>query len=308
MSTLLSREEKTAFRGKSDSASRAAAAFLPSIRLPAKLSRPPTRRAWFSTVRIGREALEARIETGQVPRPMNLARALALASLACFACTKRGVDGDSIYLVHRAQGPIDPAHPLSEASWNRAEVTVPFVRSLDGHAAGAVTVARMLWDDDNLYVAFKCEDPNIQTNFFKDDEPLYTSNVVEIFLNPSGDLQRYAEIELNPANALFDATFTGRRQGMNLAWSSGARHGVALDGTLNDARDVDREWSAELAIPFATLPGMPTPKPKAGDAWRFNMYRLRQGPGQPGEGQAFRPPLIGDFHAVDRFGTMKFAD
>jgi hypothetical protein len=154
-------------------------------------------------------------------------------------------------------------------------------------------------------VAFLSEDRNISTPFTKDDEPLYTSNVVEIFLNPSGDLKRYFEIELSPANVLFDASFTGRRQGMELGWSSRALHGVHLDGTLNEPRDVDRGWTAELFVPFASLDGA---RPQRGATWRFNLFRLLQGPGQPGEGQAYSAPLVGDFHAVQRFAYLKFVE
>jgi hypothetical protein len=135
--------------------------------------------------------------------------------------------------------------------------------------------------------------------------------VVEVFLNPSGDLKRYVEIELAPTNALFDSSFDSRRQPApvgHLDWSSRARHAVHVDGTLNDPRDIDRGWTAELAIPFAALTGMVKPRPVRGDRWRFNLYRLRQGPGQPGEGQAYSPPMIGDFHALDRFATMRFDD
>ncbi len=212
----------------------------------------------------------------------------------------------SDYVVHRLHGTLEIDGLLSEPAWDRAAQAGPLVRSLDGKPAGAGTFARMLWDDENLYVAFQCEDPNVAGQFFKDDEQLYTSNVAEIFLNPSGDLKHYAEIEIAPTNALFDATFTGPRQGMDLAWSSGTRHGVHVDGTLNDPRDRDLGWTAELAIPFAKLPG--SPKPKPGDKWRFNLYRLRQGPGQPNEGQALSAPLRPDFHAVDRFATLRFED
>ena len=232
-------------------------------------------------------------------------RALLALGLLC-SCTR--ATASSEYVVHRASGTIVIDGVLAEPAWDRAQRAGPFVRSLDGKPCSASTEARLLWDDDTLYVGFLSEDPDIATPFFKDDEQLYTSNVVEIFLNPSGDLARYDEIEVAPSNALFDASFTGRRQGMDLAWSSHARHAVHLDGTLNDSRDVDRGWSAELAIPFASLTGMPKPRPQKGDRWRFNLYRLRQGPGQPGEGQAYSPPMVGDFHAVDRFATLRFED
>ena len=132
--------------------------------------------------------------------------------------------------------------------------------------------------------------------------------MVEIFLVPNNPLGPYAEIELAPSNALFDARFTGRRAGMDLAWSSGTRHAVHLDGTLNDDRDQDRGWTAELAIPLASLPGVKGPIPARGEVWRMNLYRLRQGPGQPGEGQAWSAPKVGDFHALDRFGRLRFED
>jgi len=229
----------------------------------------------------------------------------ALLLTVLFACRRSGAD----YVVHRARGAIEIDGVLAESAWDRAEKAGPFVRSLDGKPASAATEARLLWDDDNLYVAFLSEDPDVSGTFFKDDEKLYTSNVVEIFLNPSGDGSRYDEIEVAPTNALFDASFSGGpRKGMDLSWSSHARHAVHVDGTLNDPRDVDRGWTVELAIPFASLTGMPAPRPKKGDRWKFNLYRLRQGPGHPGEGQALSPPMRGDFHALDRFATLRFED
>ena len=229
----------------------------------------------------------------------------AAVLLLSVACARSGRD----YVVHRAKGAIEIDGVLAESAWDRADKAGPFVRSLDGKPASAATEARLLWDDDCLYVAFLAEDTNVSGAFFKDDEKLYTSNVVEIFLDPSGDGSHYHEIEVAPTNALFDASFAGgARQGMDLSWSSRAKHAVRVDGTLNDPRDVDRGWTVELAIPFASLTGMPKPRPQRGDRWKFNLYRLRQGPGQPGEGQAYSPPMRGDFHALDRFATMRFED
>lgn len=208
------------------------------------------------------------------------------------------------YEVHRLRGKIAIDGLLSEAAWDAA-VRARLLTSTGGKAGTWATEARLLWDDEHLYVGFVAEDQQVSSPFTKDDEPLYTSNVVEIFLNPSGDLQRYFEIEVSPADKLFDASFLGRRQGMDLGWSSGTRHAVHVDGTLNDPRDLDRGWSAELAIPFASLDGA---KPRAGDVWRFNLFRLLQGPGQPNEGQAFSPPMVGDFHAVSRFARLKFVE
>jgi hypothetical protein len=231
---------------------------------------------------------------------------LLFACLLLAGCRRSGGSPFELltYEVHRAGSPIAVDGLLTERAWDAAD-KVLLVRSLDGKPATWSTEARLLWDDQHLYVGFLAEDRHISTPFTKDDQPLYTSNVVEIFLNPKGDLGRYFEIEVSPANVLFDASFTGRRQGMALEWASSTRHAVHLDGTLNDPRDVDRGWSAELAIPFAPLDGA---RPKRGDTWRFNLYRLLQGQGQPNEGQAYSAPLVGDFHEVTRFAYLKFVD
>ena len=91
--------------------------------------------------------------------PMRAALVLLILTIGC----KR----DSAYVVHRASGPMTIDGVLAESAWDRAEKAAPFVRSLDGKPAAAATEARLLWDDDHLYVAFLCEDANVSGAFFK---------------------------------------------------------------------------------------------------------------------------------------------
>ena len=92
---------------------------------------------------------------------------------------------------------------------------------------------------------------------------------------------------------------------MNLGWASGAKHAVRVDGTLNDPSDTDRGWTAELAIPLASLSAVPRLPPQPGDRWRMNLYRLDHGKGGI-QGQAFSPVMVGDFHHLEKFGTLVF--
>ena len=93
----------------------------------------------------------------------------------------------------------------------------------------------MAWDDEALYVAFECEDPDVWGTFRKRDEPLYTQEAVEIFLDADADGRTYDEIEVSPHNVVFDAYFPARRQGMDLSWDSGLQSAVKVPGTLDDA-------------------------------------------------------------------------
>jgi Carbohydrate family 9 binding domain-like len=196
---------------------------------------------------------------------------------------------------------------LDDVAWKRA-TPVNLVNSLDGSPGRVRTTARLLWDDKYLYVSFDCEDPDVWTTFTKRDEPLYTQEAVEIFIDADGDGRTYNEIEVNAANALFDAYFPERRQGMDLSWDSGALTAVTVQGTLNDASDKDEGWRVEMRIPFDRLAAVPHLPPRPGDRWRFNLYRIEHHNRREVEGQAFSPPRVGDFHALNRFAWLVFED
>ena len=88
---------------------------------------------------------------------------------------------------------------------------------------------------------------------------------------------------------------------------------VHVDGTLNKREDQDKGWTAELAIPLEDVKGMDdksavTLPPEPGDVWRINMYRMDVPQGKPQQAAGWSPPLVGDFHALDRFGELVFAD
>lgn len=200
---------------------------------------------------------------------------------------------------------------LDDAAWKSAPWTQVFPRSGDFSVPTHKTRAKLVWDDTNLYVAFEVEDNDIVTKdpdtekpFLNDDDKLYTSEVVEIFLNAKDDQKLYNELEISPLNKIFDASFTGRRQGMNTGWSSGMTHAVQVRGTVNMGSDIDEGWTAEAAIPFANLSGLPNLPPKVGERWRFNMFRLDHGRSVGEEGQAFSPVMIGDFHNLPKFGFL----
>lgn len=212
------------------------------------------------------------------------------------------------YRARRAQGQIQIDGRLDEPDWKLAPSTGPLGRSLDGKPTKYRTEAKLLWDDTNLYVAFVCQDEDVWTSYTHHDDPLYNQEVVEIFIDADGDGKTYNELELSPANVTFDAYFPARRQGMDLAWESGMKTAVVVDGTLNDPSDVDRGWTAELAIPIAGLASVPHVPPRVGDRWRFNLYRLDWHTGRKiNEGSAFSPLFAPDFHNLPRFGWLEFA-
>ena len=209
------------------------------------------------------------------------------------------------YRVPRAQKAPTVDGVLDDAAWKEAQA-VALRGSFDGRPAKLRTEARLVYDDANLYVAFDVEDPDLWGTLRKRDDPIYEQEVVEVFLDANADGRTYNELQVSPHNVIFDAYFPARRQGMDLSWDSGMKTAVKVRGTLDDASDKDGGWMVELQIPFARLAEVPSVPPKAGDRWRFNLYRLEHHGRRDVEGQAFSPLFIGDFHALPRFGWLVF--
>ena len=211
----------------------------------------------------------------------------------------------SVYQARRAAKPPVIDGRLDDEVW-RSATAVELVRSLDGGKPSFKTVARLAYDDENLYVAFDCEDPDVWGTLRRRDDPIYTEEVVEIFIDADGDGKTYNEIEVSPNNTVFDAYFPARRQGMDTSWDSGVKSAVLVRGTLNDPSDRDDGWSVEMQIPIARLASVPRVPPRKGDRWRFNLYRLEHVDRKRVEGYAFSPPLVGDFHQLSRFAWLAF--
>lgn len=211
------------------------------------------------------------------------------------------------YLVRRAAAPPRLDGALDDAAWTNA-APVELLGSFDGRATQVKTTARLAYDDTHLYVAFDAEDPDIYGTFRKNDEPLYTEEVVEVFLDANGDGRTYNELQVSPHNVQFDAAFEERRKDLETAkaWRSGLKSAVRVLGTLDNASDRDERWQVEMAIPFKGLNQVPTLPPKPNDVWRFNLYRLEHVGRRQVEGQAFSPLYVGDFHHLPRFARLRF--
>jgi hypothetical protein len=199
---------------------------------------------------------------------------------------------------------------LDDAQW-RAAPEVTLTTSFDGKEAQRKTRLRVLWDADNLYVAFDCDDPDVWGTLKNKDDPIYNEEVVEVFLDADGDGATYNELQVSPHNVNFDASFVARRSDLPAAmkWESGMKTAVSVRGTLDQSDDVDQGWSAEMQIPLKNLNSVPKLPPTKGDVWRFNAYRLEHFEHAKSiEGQSFSPLFVGDFHALPRFGRLVFAD
>lgn len=193
-------------------------------------------------------------------------------------------------------GPVDadPGRP-----WWQAVEPLILCETVGGGASEQRTSVRTLWDDETWRVLFELEDTRPWSTLTEHDAPLWTEEVVEVFIDPVGDLAGYFEVEINPAGAVVDVVLRRVASGWRKDF------GWHVDGLRRHARLTPTGWAAELAIPFEAL-GAPVPSP--GTCWRVNFYRIDRpgGPGTESRLDAWSPTGVRNFHRPASFGTLEF--
>jgi hypothetical protein len=212
---------------------------------------------------------------------------LSAAAAPVFAQASPGSVPDDVrsYTAYRAPPGISVDGRLDEDPWDAAPWTEPFVDIRDeSHPAPTwETHAKLLWDDEYLYVAAHLEEPHLWATLIERDAIIYHDNDFEIFLDPEGDAVGYYEFEVNALGTMLDLYLNrpyNDRGVADISWDAeGLRWGVHLEGTLNDPTDEDQSWSVEVAIPWSSLvtPGSQAPRrrPNDGEIWRVNFSRVQ---------------------------------
>ncbi len=174
---------------------------------------------------------------------------------------------------------------------------------LRDNAAGAApaqgTRVRTAWDEREWRVLFEIDDAHPWATLTARDAPLWTEEVVEVFVDPVGDLESYFEIGINPSGAVYDLVLRRTSSGWrkDFAWD--------VDGLRSHARVTPTGWAAELAIPFDALTATP---PLPGAHWRANFLRIDRPGGADAEADlsAWSPTRIRNFHRPAQFGSVEF--
>lgn len=141
---------------------------------------------------------------------------------------------------------------------------------------------KMLWDDAFLYVYAELKEPHIWGNLKQRDTIIYYNNDFEVFLDPSGTGNGYAEIEINALNTVWDLFLdkpyrVGGKP--NFEWNlDDFKSAIQTHGTINNPNDIDSLWAVEMAIPIkpiSHLKNWTKMSPKDEEQWRINFSRVQ---------------------------------
>jgi hypothetical protein len=196
---------------------------------------------------------------------------------------------------------------LDEPAWAAAPSIDGFVFPWWTEGKKESTQARMLWDENFLYVGFVAQDRNISANLTERDAPVSRDDCVEVFIAPdTSDVLIYFNFEFNALGTILDRSPRDNRSG---TWNcDDIRVAIDIDGTLNDETDVDRAWTTEIALPFSCFaPYAPALPPTPGDMWRLNLYRIggKVNPQYSAWSNTQTPKP--QYHVPARFGKVRFA-
>jgi len=218
------------------------------------------------------------------------------------------------YTCFRTSDRIDIDGRLDTPEWQKAPKSGRFVDLVSGTPGFLDTRMASLWDDDNLYVAFWLEEPNVRARLTERDSFVWTENDVEVFI---GGEDCYYEFQINALGTIYEAFYiwqdvykkgsrfdtpefdlTKRRVDVLAGFQDSSRHGrhprgarwafldwdfpglraaVHVAGTINDLSNIDKGWNVEIAFPWrgmSTLAGNRRLPPREGDIWRMDFSRF----------------------------------
>ncbi len=91
-----------------------------------------------------------------------------------------------VYEVHRAAKAIKVDGKLDDKAWKKAEWTEDFV-DIEGPIKPNPrfkTHAKLLWDDQYLYIAAELEEPDVKASITQHDAVIFHDNDFEVFIKP----------------------------------------------------------------------------------------------------------------------------
>ncbi|MDR9366586.1 MAG: carbohydrate-binding family 9-like protein [Balneolaceae bacterium] len=235
------------------------------------------------------------------------------------------------YITHKITDTIVVDGKLDEPDWQQSRWTEPFTDIQGDHLPTPrfETRAKILWDDQFLYIAAEMVEPHLWATIEERDAVIFQENNFEIFIDPDGDTHNYYELEINALKTFWDLMLTKpyRTGGRPLnAWDiKGLEIGVDLRGTLNNPSDVDEGWTLEVAIPFDVLnQTIGRGQPEDGSQWKLNFSRVewktevengsyvketdpKTGRPFPEDNWVWSPQGVIDMHLPERWGIIQFS-
>lgn len=217
------------------------------------------------------------------------------------------------YSVHHVKGPLNLDAKWDRAAWKEASTLelTHYMGQRPEHFPR--TQAKLLYDDQYVYVIFRVEDRYVRAACWRNQGPVCRDSCVEFFFTPAAAVSPgYFNIEMNCGGTMLMNYHRGPRQGGGEPGPADlARVKVAhsLPKLVMPERQEPTVWTVEYAIPIDLLARLCRDfhKPAPGVVWRANLYKCADGTSHP-HWLTWAPVDLPkpDFHRPDYFGRLEF--
>jgi hypothetical protein len=148
----------------------------------------------------------------------------------------------------------------------------------DAADADVTTWAKVLWDNENLYLGVYAEDPHL-----RGDEGAERDRI-EVVIESPGDTSLLAHLTVH-ADGTSELQTLRASDGSPVADAEaidGIEVAVSHDGDLGENDETDASWTAEIRVPWSALPGAESAAPISNQtAVRTNLLRVDVGGDAP---------------------------
>ncbi len=165
-----------------------------------------------------------------------------------------------VYIAKKAGCPMIMDGILDEPAWKKAGPVGDFQFPWYESGEKEQTEAKIVWDDERIYFAFRCEDKHIWAEHYSHNDPVSEDDCCEAFISPVPDgAERldYINYEINCIGTWKVGYHADSRGVIHKSWDD-CKHleiGRFIDGTCNDDSDVDKGWVLEFSVPFTHFEG-----------------------------------------------------
>ena len=197
---------------------------------------------------------------------------------------------------------------MAEDDWKEAEPLPDFVFPWHKEGKKGQTEVRLLWDDEYLYVFFRCSDEHISAHFYQRNSKPYSDDCVEVFAAPNlKNPLWYMNFEINCLGTWLLGLHKGEEN--KRLEPDGILVGRSHVGTINKEDDKDEWWSLEIGLPFAMYkPFEGNIPPKPGDEWGINFNRCGGDVNQQHSQWTASATEGPNFHRPQDFGMILFSE
>ncbi|MBT4497241.1 MAG: carbohydrate-binding family 9-like protein [Gemmatimonadetes bacterium] len=144
---------------------------------------------------------------------------------------------DNRYLCYKINQAIPMDGKLDHPLWQKALKTKRFIDVIDGNPSLYDTKAAMLYNNENLYIGFWCEEPFPHATITQRDGLLWFENDLEVFID-GGD--SYYEFQLSALNTIYEVFYIWQDVYEKNGWDQKAPFEILSNKALTFGGNHDR--------------------------------------------------------------------